>query len=176
MMRVTAWLGQNLRTRIDLVRRLVRYGAVSIITSSVVMGVLGLLVGVVNAPAGWSNVAATCVGIALSFELNRRWAWAGRTQGRTASQVVSFTVINLSGLVLSTVAVHNVALLATQHHLTRLGRTGVVESVNIAAWGALWLIQFLILDRFVFRERSVPVASVSAVTTRPIDSEHVEIG
>lgn len=176
VMRVSGWIRQNLRTRIDVVRRLGRYGAVSIITSLVVMGVLGVLVGLVNAPAGWSNVIATVVGIALSFELNRRWAWAGRTEGRTAGQVVSFTIINLSGLVLSTLAVHSVAVLATQHHLTRLVRTGAVESVNIAAWGALWMIQFLILDRFVFRVRTVRVSSMSVLATRPIDGEHIEIG
>jgi hypothetical protein len=78
--------------------------------------------------------------------------------------------------VLSTIAVHDVAVLATRHHLTRLVRTGAVESVNIAAWGALWLIQFLILDRFVFRDRTAPERSTRALATRPIDGEHVEIG
>ncbi len=169
-------LGRRLGIRLDVVRRLARYGAVSIITSLVVMSVLGVLVGVIDAPAGWSNVAATCVGIALSYELNRRWAWAGRTDGRTTAQVVSFTTINLTGLVLSTVAVHTVAVMSSQHHLSRLIRTGAVESVNIAAWGVLWVIQFLLLDRFVFRASGEPVGSPGPVAARSIDGEHVEVG
>ena len=122
-------------------------------TSLVVLGTLGILVGVVEAPAGWSNVVATLVGIALSYELNRRWTWGGRVEGRTPIQIVSFTAMNLAGLGLSTVAVHTVAVIATEHDLTRLLRTAAVELVNIAAWGLLWVIQFLVLDRFVFRDR-----------------------
>ena len=177
-LRVTATerLGRRVGISFDVLRRLGRYGAVSIITSLVVMSVLGVLVGVIDAPAGWSNVAATCVGIALSYELNRRWAWAGRTERRTTAQVVSFTTINLTGLVVSTVAVHTTAVMASQHHLTRLVRTGAVESVNLAAWGALWVVQFLLLDRFVFRARGEPIASTGPVTARPIDGEYVEVG
>ncbi len=169
-------LRQSLSTRFDLIRRLSRYAAVSIVTSIVVLSVLGVLVGVVDAAAGWSNVVATLAGIALSFELNRRWAWEGRSNGPTAVQIVSFATMNLTGLGLSTVAVHTVAVMATQHHLTRLVRTGAVEGVNIAAWGALWVIQFLVLDRFVFRPRGLPVASTAALTASSIDGEHVKVG
>ena len=76
--------------------------------------------------------------------------------GPTPVQIVSFATMNLTGLGLSTVAVHSVAVLATQHHLSRLVRTGAVEGVNIAAWGALWVVQFLVLDRYVFRPRTLP--------------------
>ncbi|MDQ6698048.1 MAG: GtrA family protein [Actinomycetota bacterium] len=175
-MRVTERLQRSLGIRLDVLRRLGRYGAVSIVTSLVVMGVLGVLVGVIDAPAGWSTAAASCVGIALSYELNRRWAWENRTQGRTPLQMLSFTTINLTGLAMSSFAVHTVALVASQHHLSRLVRTGAVESVNIAAWGALWVIQFLILDRFVFRARSDPAGSPVPGAARSIDGEHVEVG
>ena len=84
--------------------------------------------------------------------------------------------INLSGLVLSTAAVHTSGVLATAHHLTRLVRTEAVEAVNIAAWGALWVIQFLILDRFVFRAPKAPLPSPTKRTARPVDGEHVEVG
>ena len=67
--------------------------------------------------------------------------------------------------------------MATQHHLTRLVRTGAVEGVNIAAWGVLWVIQFLILDRFVFRAPKVRRwGQRRSGQPRPIDGEHVEVG
>jgi putative flippase GtrA len=159
-----------------VVRRLGRYATVSVITSVVVFATLGALVGLVDAPAGWSNVIATVVGICLSFELNRRWAWQGRGGGPTASQLGSFTAMNLAGLGLSTLAVHTVAVVATSHHLARLARTGAVEATNIAAWGALWVVQFVVLDRFVFVDRRPPPVSAPAATAGPVDGEHVEIG
>ena len=167
--RVRRWLA------LDVLHRLGRYGAVSIVTSFVVLGTLGILVGVVEAPAGWSNVVATLVGIALSYELNRRWTWQRRGGGPTASQIVSFTAMNLAGLGLSTVAVHTVAVIATEHDLTRLPRTAAVELVNIAAWGLLWVIQFLVLDRFVFKDRRPPPPSDQPLAAGSVDGEHVEV-
>lgn len=163
-------------SKLDVLRRLARYATVSIITSLVVLGVLGVLVGLVDAPAGWSNVVATVVGIALSYELNRRWAWEGRGGGPSPSQVVSFAVMNLAGLALSTVAVHTVAVMATRHHLARLARTGAVEGVNIAAWGLLWVIQFFVLDRFVFQDRRPAPISRAPRTVGSVHGEHVEVG
>ena len=59
-----------LRARVG---KLLRYAAVSAVSTATSLTVLALLVGVVNAPAGWANVAATAIGTVPSFELNRRW-------------------------------------------------------------------------------------------------------
>jgi hypothetical protein len=58
--------------------KLLRYAAVSAISTATSLTVLGLLVGLLNAPAGWANVAATAIGTVPSFELNRRWVWLKR--------------------------------------------------------------------------------------------------
>ena len=76
-MPVISDLTRGLSDRID-VAKLVRYGAVSIIATTTSLLVLGVLVGILAAPAGWSNVVATTVGTVPSFELNRRWVWQRR--------------------------------------------------------------------------------------------------
>src|SRR5438309_2618057 len=98
--------------------RLARYAGVSVIASAVGFTVLGVLVGLFHAPAGWSNVTATLVAAVPSFELNRRWAWQRRGGKATSRQVVPFFAMTLSGLALSTYIVHTVSIVALAYNVS----------------------------------------------------------
>ncbi len=149
---MTGWIRRVLPERLYAhVRRLVRYGAVSVISSLVGLGVLGVLVGVRGTSAGWANVISTTVAAIPSFELNRRWSWQSRSGRAKADQVVPFFVMTFLGLGLSTYVVHWAGLIATEHALHRFHRTVAIESASLGTWAALWLVQYLILDRFLFR-------------------------
>ena len=135
-------------------RQLVRYGAVSVIATVTSMVVLGLLVATRTVTPGWANVIATAVGTVPSFELNRRWVW-GRTDGRRLlTQAVPFAVLSFAGLVISTAAVSLAGQWATSAALGTTARTLAVEAANVAAFGSLWVAQFLILDRVLFGHRA----------------------
>src|ERR1700731_1607668 len=101
----------GLSDRID-VAKLVRYGAVSVIATTTSLLVLGVLVGILAAPAAWSNVVATAVGTVPSFELNRRWVWRRRGHRSLVSELVPFAVLSFAGLALSTLAVQLAAPVA----------------------------------------------------------------
>jgi putative flippase GtrA len=122
---------------------------VSLVSTTTSLVVLGVLVGGFAAPAAWSNVVATAVGTVPSFELNRRWVWGRRGRRSLASEVVPFCVLSFGGLVLSTLAVH-VAAGATATW-SRAAHTAAVELANVAAFGSLWILQFVLLDRVLFR-------------------------
>ena len=86
-------------------RRLLRYGTVSVIATLTSMAVLGALVASRTVTPGWANVVATAVGTVPSFELNRRWVW-GRTGRRSlAAEVGPFALLSFVGLAVSTIAV-----------------------------------------------------------------------
>jgi putative flippase GtrA len=131
------------------VTQLIRYGAVSAIATTTSLAVLGVLVGAFDAPAAWSNVLATAIGTVPSFELNRRWVWGKRGRRSVAAEIVPFCVLSFGGLVLSTLAVH-LAATATATW-SRATHTAAVELANVAAFGSLWVLQFVLLDRVLFR-------------------------
>ncbi len=131
--------------------RLVRYGAVSIVSSMVGLAVLGYLVAVRGTSAGWANVISTTVAAVPSFELNRRWSWQGRSGRAKLDQVVPFLVMTFVGLGLSTYVVHLAGLIATEHELHTVHRTVAIEGASVGTWAALWLLQYFILDRYLFR-------------------------
>jgi putative flippase GtrA len=145
----------------DVLRRrfsqLIRYSAVSLISTTTSMTVLGVLVATRTVSAGWANVIATAVGSIPSFELNRRWVWRRTGSRSVGREVVPFTVLSFAGLGISTVLVSLAASFADSRGLTDLTRTVFAEAASLAAFGSLWVLQFLVLDRVLFRQR--PLAS-----------------
>ena len=144
--------------------QLLRYAAVSAIATTTSLSVLGVLVGTRALPAGWANVVATAIGTVPSFELNRRWVWNKRGRRAVGAEVAPFCVLSFSGLALSTLAVHFVAGWADVNGWSNGLRTVAVEGANVASFGSLWLAQFVILDRILFRARPVPVPAIDLTT------------
>jgi putative flippase GtrA len=132
--------------------KLIRYGAVSAVATSVSMIVLGVLVATRTLTPGWANLVATGVGTVPSFELNRRWVWGKRGRRSLAGEVVPFAILSFAGLALSTLAVSVAGHLAAGLHT--VARTTVVEAASVGAFGSLWVLQFLLLDRLLFASRT----------------------
>lgn len=146
--------------------QLVRYGLVSVIATGTSLAVLGTLVATRLLTPGWANLAATAVGTVPSFELNRRWVWHRDGTRSVRGEVAPFALLSAAGLALSTVAVVLAGRWTSAMGLTGASRTLAIQAASVAAFGTLWLIQFAILDRFLFADRSpvrqdhrVPVVS-----------------
>jgi putative flippase GtrA len=135
--------------------KLVRYAASSLICTAISLATLGVLVGVVNTRASLANLVACAVSTVPSFELNRRWVWAKRGGPAFTTEVVPFWIMAFLGLALSTVLVH-LASGATAGW-SRSGHTVAVEGANVAGYGSLWLAEYLVLDRLMFRTQRQPV-------------------
>jgi putative flippase GtrA len=136
------------QSRRAALQRFVRYGSVSAVSTITALAILGTLVGAFGYPAIWSNVVATGIATIPSFELNRRWVWAHNHRS-ILRQAVPYFVLSFIGLLVSTYAVH-LASNATIHS-SRLVHTSAAELANVAAYGSLWLVQFFLCDRILFR-------------------------
>ena len=134
-----------------LLRKLARYATVSAISTSISMTVLGVLVATGATTAGWANVIATAVGTVPSFELNRRWVWGKAGSRSLKAEIVPFCVLSFAGLGLSTMAVSAAAGWATTAGLGPSARTLAAEVASVATFGSLWIPQYVLLDRVLFR-------------------------
>lgn len=127
--------------------RLVRYGAVSLVTVALTQV---LLAGLVAAGAGpvRANVAAVVTAAGPGYMLNRRWVWGRRDAHRLWVAALPFVGLTLGGLVLSTVTVAAVAA---------AGMGGAVLNIaNVGAFGVLWAVRFVACDHQL--AGSAPVA------------------
>lgn len=134
-------------------RQLLRYGSVSVVATATSLVVLAVLVSTGAVGAAGANVVATTVGMVPSFELNRRWVWGVRGRPSLRRQVVPFVALSSFGLVLSTAAVAIAATVADRSGWSTSTTTAVVLAANLAAFGTVWLAQFVVLDRILFRDR-----------------------
>jgi putative flippase GtrA len=141
------------------VRQWLRYGTVSLIATATSLTVLGVLVNATTMSAGAANVIATAVGTFPSFELNRRWVWRRTGRRSMRAEIVPFWILSFAGLALSTLTVSLAAAWADAAGLHDFARTAVIEVANVVAWGSLWLAQFVILDRLLFRSEATPAAA-----------------
>lgn len=140
------------------IAQLARYATVSGIATTTSLVVLGALVATRTLSPGWANLAATAAGTVPSFELNRRWVW-GRTGRRSVrAEVVPFAVLSAAGLALSTVTVVLTGRWADGAGLTDATRTLAVQAANLVGFGVVWLAQFAICDRLLFRAAPPAVA------------------
>ena len=135
-------------------RQLIRYAAVSCIATGVSQCVLVVLVATRATGAVEANIIATMVGTIPSFEFNRRWVWGKTGRRSMATEVIPFAAISATGLVLSTLAVAVAARWADAAGLDTTWRTLTVQAANLTAFGVVWIAQFILLDRVLFRRRS----------------------
>jgi putative flippase GtrA len=133
-------------------RQLVRYAGVSVISTVASLSVLGILVGVFGVRAAVANLAATAVGTVPSYELNRRFVWARRDRRSIGREMIPFCVLSFAGLLLSTVTVSWAGALTASRD--RLVHTAAVQVANLFAYGSLWVVQFIVLDRVLFARRA----------------------
>jgi len=131
--------------------RLRRYATTSVICTAFTIAGLAVCVGLFQLPAGWSNFGVVLVALPVNFELSRRWVWSHSGPRRWMGQAVPFAAFSLVGLGLSTLCVHEVAISTSDW--ARATRTTAVELANLTAFGSLWLLQYVALDRLLFSWR-----------------------
>ena len=147
-----------------LLAKLTRYAAVSAISTSVTLSLLGVMIYTKTLPAGWANVVATGVGTIPSFELNRRWVWAKSGRRSVMREVVPFCTLSFGGLMISTVAVSLAARWSAASGLGNAAVTLISQAANVSTFGALWALQYVLLDRVLFGRRpGLQAAATAAV-------------
>ncbi len=128
--------------------KVVKYTMVSAISALTSLCVLTFVYGVLRL---WTEVPsalfANIVAGVPSYILNRRWVWKKGGRSHWWREIVPFWVMSLTGIGFALVTSSLAHDYADTHHLHHLARTGLVVGANIAAFGILWFLKFLILNR-----------------------------
>jgi putative flippase GtrA len=160
---------------VRLLARLTRYAAVSAISTSVTLSLLGAMIYTRALSPGWANVVATGVGTVPSFELNRRWVWAKSGRRSVMKEVVPFCALSFGELVLSTGAVSLAARWSAASGLGQAAVTLISQAANVSTFGALWALQYVLLDRALFGRRSHRRPGAAAEVNEPAEPALLEL-
>jgi len=129
--------------------KLIRFGAVS--AFNVILGQL-LLYGA-QVVLAWSpvmaNTFALCLGAVPAYVLSRYWVWEKRGKNQIMAEVIPFWTLTIIGFILSTGAIWYVD---TRWDAAPL----VINLTNLLAYGLVWVVKFMVLDRVLFKPTEVP--------------------
>ena len=142
-----------------------RVGASLVVSVVTTLWSLSILVALTRGGvlgAGPASVVATLSGIPWSYWLNRRFVWRRRGDHRLRGEVLPFVAMCTLALVVSTAAVTVTDRWAARTALTGWWRTTAVVGADVGSFGALWVAQFVLLDRLLFApRRAVPRAATA---------------
>jgi putative flippase GtrA len=128
--------------------KVVRYTLVSVISAITSLLLLTILFGVlrVGSEVVCTLIANISAGVP-SYYLNRRWVWGKGGRSHIWRELLPFWVMSITGIGFALYAASLAQGFANTHHLQHLARTVLVIGANVAAFGILWLLKFLILNR-----------------------------
>jgi putative flippase GtrA len=128
--------------------KVIRYTMVSIISAITSLVILTIVFGVLRL---WGEVVSTLFANIMagipSYYLNRRWVWGKGGKSHIWRELVPFWVMSITGIGFALYTAYLAGHFADEHHLQHLARTVLVVGANIAAFGILWILKFLILNR-----------------------------
>ena len=130
-------------------QKLLKYSAVSVVSVIVNLVLLVFAFAALNWSAGPANVFAVGVSAIPSYYLNRAWAWGKRGRSHMFKEVIPFWALAFLGLVISTIAVHEVGNNIKQYH--KALQTVIVAATNIGSFGVLWIVKFIIFNELMFK-------------------------
>lgn len=148
-------------TRDGLVTRLARCLGVSALTTVISVSVLVTATAGLGVAAWAANVLATSVATVPSYHVNRRWTWGKRGASHPWREVLPFWVLSFAGLALSTLFVALTDPWVAHLHVGLAVHTAALVGAHLSGFGALWLVQFVLLDRVLFRPAPCVPAGVA---------------
>jgi putative flippase GtrA len=153
-----------------IVQRMSRCLVVSVGTTLLSAAVLVALALGAGVPAGSANIVAVCCGTGPSYYANRHWVWGRSGRSDLPREVVPFWVLSLVGLVVSTAAVGLMSTMTAQWSTS--ARAIALPFANLSSFASLWLVQFVVLDRVLFRSsRTSSQPTSQLVPAAPADQK-----
>jgi putative flippase GtrA len=137
--------------RPGLATRLVRCFGVSVVTTVISVSTLVVASAGLGMRAWFANILATSVATVPSYHLNRQWTWGKRGVSDPWREVMPFWALAFAGLALSTLFVALTDPWMTHLHADLAVHTGAVVGAHLSGFGVLWAVQFVLLDRVLFR-------------------------
>jgi putative flippase GtrA len=135
-----------------------------VITTVISITTLVIATALFGVVAWIANIIATSISTVPSFHLNRRWTWGLQDSSDPFREVLPFWILAFCGLALSTLAVGVADSWAASQHLSTTMHTAAIISGNLAGFGVLWVVQFVILDRVLFH-RPAPLLPIPVEAT-----------
>jgi len=155
-------------------QKLFRYAVVSVVSAVIAFSILTVVYGVLQL---WTEVPSVLFSNILStipnYYLNRRWVWGKSGRSHLWREVVPYWVMSISGMLLALVTASLAHRYSNAHDLGHVTRTIVVVGANSAAFGLIWVLKYLILNRLF---QHLPASDTETTDGTPTVGAELRLG
>jgi putative flippase GtrA len=128
--------------------KMVKYTTVSLISFLISVSLITITFGILKLG---SEVVCTFISNVLAgipnYFLNRKWVWKKGGRSHLWREVVPFWALSIAGILFALFTASLAQHFSNTHHLQHLARTVLVVGANVAAFGILWVLKFLVFNR-----------------------------
>jgi putative flippase GtrA len=135
-------------------RKLLRYGAASVVNVVVAQVVLAWAFGVLHWTARAAAVLAAVVAAGPAFWLARRWVWGRSGRSHLVKEVLPFWGMALLALALTTWVAGIAETVSADLTDSRTGQTLILMGAVFAISGVIWAVKFFVLNGVLFADRT----------------------
>jgi putative flippase GtrA len=159
----------KVKRRLDLSRsKLLRWAKYS--TASVVATVISQTAFALCYWFGTAPIIATLVawvsGTTPNYLINRRWTWGH--SGRPGRELLPFTIIAVTSAVLAAIVTTVTDRIVQDTIDSHLWKTVLVSASYLGTYGVLFVVKFVLLDRYVFAKPAQSAETAPAAEHTPV--------
>lgn len=129
-------------------RKLIRFTAVSVVSTTVSVVVIALVYGLKIIKG---EVEATLIGNIIgaipSYSLNRRWTWGKTGPSHVRKELLPFWIMAVLGIAFSMVGASYAKHLVHTHLWSHLFNTGIVDAANLMSFAVFWVLKLMVFNR-----------------------------
>jgi putative flippase GtrA len=139
-----------------LLRKLLRYGAGSIVAVVCSQATFLVLYGPIHASTTVSSVLAWFAGAVPNYWMNRSWTWGRRGRPSLSQELVPYAAIVLGTLCLAIVATGAGAALLDGTSVSDAAQTVIVWAIYFSVYAVMFVFRFLLFDRLFAPREAQP--------------------
>ena len=129
-------------------KKLIRFTAVSAITTSVSFISIALLYGLRIVPGVmWATLSGNLIASLPAYQLNRTWTWGKRGRSHLRSEIIPFWSMSLLGVGFSQLGAWWARNQVHSHHWAHIVNTGLVAGMNLASFAIFWVLKLAVFNK-----------------------------
>ena len=129
-------------------KKLIRFTAVSAITTSVSFISIALLYGLRIVPGVmWATLAGNLIASVPAYQLNRTWTWGKKGRSHLRNEILPFWSMSMLGIGFSQFGAWWAREQVHSHHWSHLLNTGLVAGMNLLSFGVFWVLKLMVFNR-----------------------------
>ncbi|WP_350280033.1 GtrA family protein [Kribbella sp. HUAS MG21] len=142
-----------------------KYSASSVVATVLSQAAFALCYGFGTTPR-IATLVAWVTGTVPSYLINRHWTW--RHRNPSGRELLPYAIVSVVSAVLAAIVTTVTDNLVDDRIASHAWQTALVSASYLGTYGALFILKFVLLDRYVFAKKPAPASADPDAARTPV--------